>query len=92
MYSMAAFGPVLGFLLGAYLLSFHMDSLSSNIVNIGEKCVSMKETTYLCCFVNLTFIYFETIYLFILIFSQILRTDDGLECGGVDSCYAGFFL
>ncbi|KAF4518205.1 hypothetical protein B566_EDAN005930 [Ephemera danica] len=29
MYSMAAFGPVCGFLLGAYLLSFHMDSLSS---------------------------------------------------------------
>ncbi|XP_050681261.1 solute carrier organic anion transporter family member 3A1 [Leptidea sinapis] len=31
MYSMAAFGPVLGFLLGAYLLSFHMDSLSGGI-------------------------------------------------------------
>ncbi|XP_014252609.1 solute carrier organic anion transporter family member 5A1 isoform X2 [Cimex lectularius] len=29
MYSMAAFGPVLGFLLGAYLLSFHMDALST---------------------------------------------------------------
>lgn len=35
MYSMAAFGPVLGFLLGAYLLSFHMDSFSSSIVTIG---------------------------------------------------------
>lgn len=34
MYSMAAFGPVLGFLLGAYLLSFHMDSLSSSIISI----------------------------------------------------------
>lgn len=36
MYSMAAFGPVLGFLLGAYLLSFHMDSLTSAIILIGE--------------------------------------------------------
>lgn len=36
MYSMAAFGPVLGFLLGAYLLSFHMDSLSGAVINIGE--------------------------------------------------------
>jgi organic anion transporter 3A len=31
MYSMAAFGPVLGFLLGAYLLSFHMDSFSGEL-------------------------------------------------------------
>lgn len=36
MYSMAAFGPVLGFLLGAYLLSFHMDSFTSAIIPIGE--------------------------------------------------------
>lgn len=36
MYSMAAFGPVLGFLLGAYLLSFHMDSLSGVPINIGK--------------------------------------------------------
>lgn len=36
MYSMAAFGPVLGFLLGAYLLSFHMDSFSNLPVTIGE--------------------------------------------------------
>lgn len=36
MYSMAAFGPVVGFLLGAYLLSFHMDSLSSSIISIGK--------------------------------------------------------
>lgn len=36
MYSMAAFGPVLGFLLGAYLLSFHMDSLASTIISIGK--------------------------------------------------------
>lgn len=36
MYSMAAFGPVLGFLLGAYLLSFHMDSFSGSVINIGE--------------------------------------------------------
>uniref|UniRef100_A0A182UM09 Kazal-like domain-containing protein n=1 Tax=Anopheles merus TaxID=30066 RepID=A0A182UM09_ANOME len=34
MYSMAAFGPVLGFLLGAYLLSFHMDSFSGSDINI----------------------------------------------------------
>ncbi|XP_076262246.1 solute carrier organic anion transporter family member 5A1-like [Rhynchophorus ferrugineus] len=38
MYSMAAFGPVLGFLLGAYLLSFHMDSFSKIIfINAGDK-------------------------------------------------------
>ncbi|XP_060516350.1 solute carrier organic anion transporter family member 3A1-like isoform X2 [Cylas formicarius] len=37
MYSMAAFGPVLGFLLGAYLLSFHMDSLSKIIsISVGD--------------------------------------------------------
>lgn len=36
MYSMAAFGPVLGFLLGAYLLSFHMDSLTSSIIPTGK--------------------------------------------------------
>lgn len=36
MYSMAAFGPVLGFLLGAYLLSFHMDSLTTYIISIGK--------------------------------------------------------
>lgn len=35
MYSMAAFGPVLGFLLGAYLLSFHMDALSNTPISIG---------------------------------------------------------
>ncbi|KAG6453172.1 hypothetical protein O3G_MSEX008005 [Manduca sexta] len=35
MYSMAAFGPVLGFLLGAYLLSFHMDSFSGASISIG---------------------------------------------------------
>ncbi|XP_063548392.1 solute carrier organic anion transporter family member 3A1 [Cydia strobilella] len=36
MYSMAAFGPVLGFLLGAYLLSFHMDSFSGQIIEIDQ--------------------------------------------------------
>lgn len=36
MYSMAAFGPVIGFLLGAYLLSFHMDWMSGSVINIGE--------------------------------------------------------
>lgn len=36
MYSMAAFGPVVGFLLGAYLLSYHMDSLAVDFVSMGE--------------------------------------------------------
>ncbi|XP_018566773.1 solute carrier organic anion transporter family member 5A1 [Anoplophora glabripennis] len=37
MYSMAAFGPVLGFLLGAYLLSFHMDSFTQIIsIDAGD--------------------------------------------------------
>lgn len=36
MYSMAAFGPVLGFLLGAYLLSFHMDALATAAITIGK--------------------------------------------------------
>lgn len=35
-YSMAAFGPVLGFLLGAYLLSFHMDSFSGTLISISS--------------------------------------------------------
>lgn len=39
MYSMAAFGPVLGFLLGAYLLSFHMDSFSGTRISIGMSWV-----------------------------------------------------
>lgn len=42
MYSMAAFGPVLGFLLGAYLLSFHMDSLSGTNISIGESSFSSE--------------------------------------------------
>lgn len=32
---MAAFGPVVGFLIGAYLLSFHMDSFT-HIISIGK--------------------------------------------------------
>lgn len=36
MYSMAAFGPVLGFLLGAYLLSFHMDSFAGTPIAISK--------------------------------------------------------
>lgn len=36
MYSMAAFGPVLGFLLGAYLLSFHMDAFTATNITISE--------------------------------------------------------
>lgn len=36
MYSMAAFGPVLGFLLGAYLLSFHMDTFTATNITISE--------------------------------------------------------
>lgn len=42
MYSMAAFGPVLGFLLGAYLLSFHMDSFSGKIISIGKKNICLN--------------------------------------------------
>ncbi|XP_015110439.1 solute carrier organic anion transporter family member 5A1 [Diachasma alloeum] len=52
MYSMAAFGPVLGFLLGAYLLSFHMDSLSSTIISIGpgdHRWVGMWWGGFLLC-------------------------------------------
>lgn len=42
MYSMAAFGPVLGFLLGAYLLSFHMDSFSGAEISISKSIHSIK--------------------------------------------------
>ncbi|XP_058810362.1 solute carrier organic anion transporter family member 5A1 [Phymastichus coffea] len=52
MYSMAAFGPVLGFLLGAYLLSFHMDSLSSTIISIDpgdHRWVGMWWGGFLLC-------------------------------------------
>ncbi|CAO1319586.1 unnamed protein product [Diamesa serratosioi] len=52
MYSMAAFGPVLGFLLGAYLLSFHMDSFSGNVINIeptSSRWVGMWWGGFLLC-------------------------------------------
>uniref|UniRef100_U5ERZ1 Putative organic anion transporter n=1 Tax=Corethrella appendiculata TaxID=1370023 RepID=U5ERZ1_9DIPT len=52
MYSMAAFGPVLGFLLGAYLLSFHMDSFSGNNINIDpddRRWVGMWWGGFLLC-------------------------------------------
>ncbi|XP_075151615.1 organic anion transporting polypeptide 30B [Haematobia irritans] len=52
MYSMAAFGPVVGFLLGAYLLSFHMDSLSSSIISIDpgdRRWVGMWWGGFLLC-------------------------------------------
>ncbi|XP_052119953.1 solute carrier organic anion transporter family member 5A1 [Frankliniella occidentalis] len=52
MYSMAAFGPVLGFLLGAYLLSFHMDSFSSLPVTIDpgdHRWVGMWWGGFLLC-------------------------------------------
>ncbi|CAD6227423.1 GSCOCG00001104001-RA-CDS, partial [Cotesia congregata] len=52
MYSMAAFGPVLGFLLGAYLLSFHMDSFSANIISIDpgdHRWVGMWWGGFLLC-------------------------------------------
>lgn len=45
---MAAFGPVLGFLLGAYLLSFHMDSFSK-LISIG-KC--SKDIRASLCLLN----------------------------------------
>lgn len=47
---MAAFGPVLGFLLGAYLLSFHMDSLSK-IISIGKTHYSYKIFIGGCCLI-----------------------------------------
>ncbi|KYM80179.1 Solute carrier organic anion transporter family member 5A1 [Atta colombica] len=52
MYSMAAFGPVLGFLLGAYLLSFHMDSFSATIISIDpgdHRWVGMWWGGFLLC-------------------------------------------
>ena len=52
MYSMAAFGPVLGFLLGAYLLSFHMDSFTANIISIDpadHRWVGMWWGGFLLC-------------------------------------------
>ncbi|KAJ8986265.1 hypothetical protein NQ317_009975 [Molorchus minor] len=51
MYSMAAFGPVLGFLLGAYLLSFHMDSFTQIIsINAGDsRWVGMWWGGFLLC-------------------------------------------
>ncbi|XP_050076615.1 solute carrier organic anion transporter family member 4C1 [Anopheles maculipalpis] len=52
MYSMAAFGPVLGFLLGAYLLSFHMDSFSGSDIHIDpddRRWVGMWWGGFLVC-------------------------------------------
>uniref|UniRef100_A0A1B0D282 Major facilitator superfamily (MFS) profile domain-containing protein n=1 Tax=Phlebotomus papatasi TaxID=29031 RepID=A0A1B0D282_PHLPP len=52
MYSMAAFGPVLGFLCGAYLLSFHMDSFSPNLIAIDpgdRRWVGMWWGGFLLC-------------------------------------------
>jgi hypothetical protein len=50
MYSMAAFGPVLGFLLGAYLLSFHMDSFGNNVISIGEFTIFAWKVTSIFVF------------------------------------------
>lgn len=43
MYSMCAFGPVCGFLLGAYLLSHYVDTFSFDLTNlhIGESMCSV---------------------------------------------------
>lgn len=49
MYSMAAFGPVCGFLLGAYLLSFHMDSFSSVPILIGKNRFIFQTLTFNKC-------------------------------------------
>lgn len=51
-YSMAAFGPVLGFLLGAFLLSYHMDSFAGNIISIDpgdHRWVGMWWGGFLLC-------------------------------------------
>ncbi|KAK0163264.1 hypothetical protein PV327_006965 [Microctonus hyperodae] len=59
MYSMAAFGPVLGFLLGAYLLSFHTDSFTANIISIdpgNHRWVGMWWGGFLLCGLLLIFV------------------------------------
>lgn len=77
MYSMAAFGPVLGFLLGAYLLSFHMDSFSSNFISVGW-CQTF---------------FVSNVFKLIALCSrgkQIHVIDVGSECGGADFYCAAF--
>lgn len=49
MYTMAAFGPVLGFLLGAYLLSFHMDSLTSTTIKISKSTLKFRHFVLKTC-------------------------------------------
>ena len=55
MYSMCAFGPVCGFLLGAYLLSHHVDTFTwdvSTMLNIGKSVYERK--LKLCQFLEKT--------------------------------------
>lgn len=73
MYSMAAFGPVLGFLLGAYLLSFHMDSFSGKPITISKLTFLIDDFSI------------EANQLISIYFSQLLVIDAGSACGGVDS-------
>ena len=78
MYSMAAFGPVLGFLLGAYLLSFHMDAFSGDFVgNNGE----LNFLLINCLFPT----YAPRIN------SQIRLIEDLLACGGLASFCAACY-
>ena len=87
MYSMCAFGPVCGFLLGAYLLSHNVDTFSTdihinklgNLSNINLDIIfTITENDSLLKYLlnhNNTFC---------LLFQQIPLTGDGQECGGVD--------
>lgn len=78
MYSMGAFGPVLGFLLGAYLLSFHMDTFSGKPITI-----SMSIYCHLfSCFNKIINSVFSSL--------QILAIAGGWECGGVDFYWVDF--
>lgn len=81
MYSMAAFGPVVGFLLGAYLLSFHMDSLSSTIISISKLEMETSSTSSNLCLILIPLS-------FIL---QLLVIVAGWACGGAVSCYVASY-
>lgn len=81
MYSMAAFGPVVGFLLGAYLLSFHMDSLSSTIISISKLEMETSSTSSNLCLILIPLSFFL----------QLLVIVAGWACGGAVSCYVASY-